>query len=277
MRSKLLFSVTALLSLSVLFSQPVMSTPVDLETKIKPMGPKWAIDLGRSITGIIQGIMNLSADGNAKAELIAVQEGTNQNADGSAGWEPNQIPTGTASGTAFQNDVYAYVKSEILDQTDLSKYPLLQSNLNAPKGEGNARTTCEKLGFSSENQMGTCMAVVDTFFADKGAENTQEYFNQIADQRQAYAEYVTARHIALGYNVQQRAITDLRKAAAAPVGSDNEIGEIAIDGQTLDEMLKITVADVALQIEMMEADAAAFLLQQPVEMMPEEKPEQTEG
>ena len=273
MRSKLLLSVASALCVCALLSLPVQATPTD-PIKIKPTGPRWAIDLGRSITGIIQGVLTLCGDGDAKAELIATQEATNENADGTAGDSTNTATltaTGTAAATALQNGVYSYIKSEILDQTDLSKYSVLQSNLSNPTNVGNSQATCDSLHFTGSSQK-TCMAIVNTFFADKGNENTREYKEQILNQRQAYAKQVTERHITIGYNTQQKVIDDLRAASKAPVSSDNEIGAIAIDGQTLDEMLKIVVADVALQIEMMEADAVAFLLQQPVEIMPKEKP-----
>ena len=270
MRLKLVFSAATLLGLSVGLVRFAGATPVDFPYKIKNWGPTYSIDLGRAVTGIVQGIIALTGDGAAKAELIAIQEQINENADGTAGWDT--IPTGMAEPTDLQNDVYSYVKRNILDQTDLSKYSVLQRNLSAPKGEGNARETCESLGFRQVRQKQTCMAVIDTFFADKGKYNTQKYQDKILSQRQAYAQKITERHIELGYNVQRRAITDLAAAARAPVSKDNEIAEIAVDGQTLDEMLKITVADLALQIEMMEADALNFMLQQPVEMMPSEKP-----
>ena len=275
MRSKLLYSVASALLACVLSSSPVGATEVPA-VFVKPTGPLWAIDLGRSVVGIIQGVLTLCGDGDAKAELIAVQEGTNENADGTAGCSANAATqaaaTGSAGATALQNGVYSYVQSEILNQTDLSKYDKLQSALTSPENVGNSQATCESLSFQSDKAKQTCMAIVNTFFADKGEENTQSYKETILAQRQEYAQKVTERHITLGYDVQQKVIADLQAASQAPVSSDNEIGAIAIDGQTLDEMLKIVVADVALQIEMMEADAVDFLMQQPVEIMPKEKP-----
>ena len=274
MKSKLFFSVASIIVCSVLFSHSAEATWI-APTGYKPKGPKWSIDLGRSITGIIQGVLTLCGDGDAKAELIAVQEGINENADGSAGWENvNEVSgstTGTVADTAMQSGVYGYVKSEIMDQTDLSKYAKLQENLQSPQNVGNSQATCESLNWNTDRAKQTCMAVVNTLFADKGDENTQDYLRQIEKQRQEYANIIAERMATLGYTAQEKVISDLQAASMAPVSSDNEVGSIAIDGQTLDEMLKITVADLALQVEMMEADAVAFLLQQPVEIMPEAK------
>lgn len=277
MKSKLLFSVASILCCSVLFSNFLWATPVPT-THYKPKGPKWSIDIGRSITGIIQGVLTLCGDGDAKAELIAVQEQINENADGSAGWENvNEVSgstTGTVADTALQSGLYGYVKSEIMDQTDLSKYGELQKNLQSPANVGNSQETCESLNWNSDRAKQTCMAVVNTFFADKGADNTQAYVEQIQKQRQEYANLIASRMVQLGYTAQQKVVSDLQAASLAPVSSDNEVGSIAIDAQTLDEMLKITVADLALQVEMMEADAMTFLMQQPVEIMPGKKESQ---
>ena len=274
MRSKLLFSVFGILCGTVVMASPAHSSPAEA-TFIKPAGAMFAIDLGRSVEGIVEGVINLCSDGDAKAELIATQENVNTNADGTAGWTTNAATqaAGQAAATALTNGVYDYVQSEVLSQTDLTKYADLQKDIASPKAEGNAKKTCESLKFTSDNTKNVCLAVVDTFFADKGEKgNTEEYKESRLKNRQNYAQMVAKRHIVLGYNVQQKVIQDLQAAAKAPVSSDNEIGAIAIDGQTLDEMLKVTVADVALQIEMMEADAVDFLLQQPAEMMPENRP-----
>ena len=161
----------------------------------------------------------------------------------------------------------------VLNQTDLARYSVLKEDLASPKAEGNAQATCESLHYTEDRPKQTCIAIVDTFFADKGDEgNTEEYKAKISQQRHEYAEEVTKYHTKLGYTVQQNVIADLKKASNAPVATDNEVSAIAIDGQTLDEMIKVTVADLALQIEMMEADAIAFLMQQPIEILPEQRP-----
>ena len=272
MRSKLLFSLASGLCLSVLFSSSANAFGVINPIQLAVLAPPKSIDLGRSITGIIQGVITFTGDGEAKAELIAVQQQANTNADGTGDWSPNPSATGDTKPTALTNGAYDYVKSEILDQTDLSKYRELQNNLSRPTNVGHSQETCRSLPFTTDRARQTCMAVVNTFFADKGEENDASYENQIQRQRQEYANTIAPRFVTLGYTVQQKIIRDLSAAAQAPVAGNNEIASIANDGQTLDEMLKITVADLALQIEMMEADAMAFLLQQPVQIMPPENP-----
>ena len=180
MRSKLLFSVANILCISALLlnTNPASATFVTAH-KFKPKGAKFAVDLGRSLMGIVQGIITLTSDGESKAELIAIQSGTNANADGTIDETANTtvqsqtttteaLPTGTAGATALTNGVYDYVRSAILSPTDISIYSVLQQNLNAPQAVGNAAATCDSLGFTSDRATQTCIAVVNTFFADKG-------------------------------------------------------------------------------------------------------------
>ncbi|MBE6446575.1 MAG: hypothetical protein E7021_04150 [Alphaproteobacteria bacterium] len=268
MRSKLLISATTLLSFCVLFplSLNAGGTPF-----IFPAPPPVASDLGRSITGIVQGVLTLTQDGDSKAELMVVQEQINTNADGTGDDTPNPCSDGSVTQTPLENTAYDYIKAQILDRTDLTTYGKLQTALSSSSKGAHAVSVCEELNWKAGGKgKETCQAVVDTFFTKTGA--TDREMEKIQSQRQAYASTVVPRFITLGYETQQKLKADLQAAAVAPVAADNEIASIANDGQTLDEMLKITVADLALQVEMMEADAMGFMLQQPVAMMPKEKP-----
>ena len=145
MRSKLLFSLASGLCLSVLFSSSANAFGVINPIQLAVLAPPKSIDLGRSITGIIQGVITLTGDGEAKAELIAVQQQANTNADGTGDWSPNPSATGSTTATALTNGAYDYVKSEILNQTDLSKYKKLQDNLSRPTNVGHSQETCRSL------------------------------------------------------------------------------------------------------------------------------------
>lgn len=269
MRSKLLISATTLLSFCVLFSSSVKASGT-ICILPKP-SPAFSKDLGRSVTGIFQGILTLTQDGESKAELMAVQEQINNNADGTGDDTPNPCSDGSVTQTALKNGAYDYVKKQILDRTDLTTYGKLQTALSGSSKGAHAVSVCEELNWKAGGKgKETCQAVVDTFFTKTGA--TDREMETIQSQRQAYASTVVPRFITLGYETQQKLKADLQAAAVAPVAADNEIASIANDGQTLDEMLKITVADLALQVEMMEADAMGFMLQQPVAIMPKEKP-----
>ncbi len=273
MRSKLLISAMTLFGMTVFVatSGNAFYAPPPLVMINKGMAPIKSVDVGRSVTGILQGVLVATQDGESKAQLIAVQEQINKNADGTGDETPNACSDGNLPEKSLKNGAYDYIKAQILDKTDLTTYGKLQTALSGSSKGAHAVSVCGELNWK-EGGKGeeTCQAVVDTFFAPTGA--TDREMERIQSQRQEYASTVVPRFIKLGYETQRKLKTDLQAAAIAPVSADNEIASIANDGQTLDEMLKITVADLALQVEMMEADAISFLLQQPVAMMPEEKP-----
>lgn len=270
MRSKLLFSVTTLLGCCIFYSSSALAFGAINPALVMPMAPPKSMDIGRSVTGILQGILTMTQDGEVKADLIAVQTNINTNADGTGDWELNPNAKGSVTQTPLQNGAYDYIKTQLLDKTDLSSYKTLQTALSNSEYQGHSLATCETLGWQTDNAKQTCAAIVNTFFTPFDDTDTNKVKAQ--KQRQEYANQVSPRFIRLAYETQQKLIKDLEAASSAPVASENEVGSIANDGQTLDEMIKITVADLALQVEMMEADAMAFLLQQPVGIMPSEKP-----
>ena len=75
----------------------------------------------------------------------------------------------------------------------------------------------------------------------------------------------------MAYKVKGYIQNDLSAITSAAVSGDGELGSIAVDAQTLEQMVKMELVDLALQIEMMEADAIQFLMHQPIELMSETK------
>ena len=286
MKSKLFLSVAGVVCASVLWAQSAGATGVPAE-HLKLTGPMWGVDFGRSIVNIVKGIMEMTGDGEERAQVIAVQEGSNANAGATSAQavQEETMPTtknDVNAETAFKADAYTYVKGELLDKYGagfISQYEDLQKNLTQRKANSTAEAICgtgqNGLGYTAGEEgvgaVDVCRAVVDTFFAS-GQNVTQQEISDLLAQRQAYVDLVGKNHVTIGTTVQQKLITDLQAASEAPLSVGNEVGAIAVDGQTLDEMIKLTVADLALQVEMMEADAMEFMLQQPVQIMSEQKP-----
>lgn len=255
MKKSLMFCCAGIFAASLSVSNPGHAVPgiPFLNPLDAGASPTFQIDYGRSITGIITGVINLCNDGEQKAQLIATQEETNKQADGTEDASANSASqqassgSGSASETAFSSGAYNYIKDKVW------KKPYHYGALKQELGESPSKEKSKE-------------AVMKVFFAPAGSETT--YKERIYTQRQVYAETMTDFHIKLGNDIQKNIVADLRAAGSAPVSSDNEVGSLAIDAQTLDEMIKITLADLTLQIELMEADAMAFMLHQPVELLP---------
>ena len=230
--------------------------------------PYWVTDWGRSIVGIITGVMELSNDGEDKAQIIATQEETNKNACGSSGsadstdTSSGTMNLGSAGASGFSGSAFDYINTTLLS-TGIGNvgYQPLKNALSAAKGDATLRADIRE-------------AVLKNFFADptKSEESTSEYKNAIKDARNAYVQEASARHVNLGYRIKGHIQNDLSVISSLPVTGDGELGAIAVDAHTLEQMVKMELVDLALQIEMMEADAIRFLIQQPVEIMSETKP-----
>lgn len=237
--------------------------------------PRIVYDPFRNVIGVIASIISLCNDGEPKAELIAVQERMDGSACGDVApeagesncyWHGSHNEDGGCvcdlgytgefcqeedtriDDNAFRGSAYTYVKAQLLDKNTLSNYQPLQSHLG---------------GSGADFQQ----AIISTFFAPSDANTATEA--EYARRRQEYGELITTQHVVWGSQVQQRLVRDIQSAGTAPVTSVTEVGNIAIDGRTLDEMIKLEIVDIAMQIELMEEDAMRYMLHQPVKLLTE--------
>ena len=219
-----------------------------------------AQDFGRSIVGLISSIIGLCGEGESKAQLIATQEQNNRNTSGAGGsvdstdTSSGKLSPGTAGESEFSGSAFNYVNENILSKEggfgNIAYDPLknvLSDNKDTQTLRSDIRT-----------------AVLKTFFADptKTEESTTEYMNKIKAERNAYVQEASSRHVTLGYRVKGYIQNDLAVISSVPVTGDGELGAVAVDAHTLEQMVKMELVDLALQIEMMEADAIQFLIQQ---------------
>lgn len=277
MKKRLLLSGAII---GILFGSMFSYADTALECKYQPRPGMTgrAQDFGRTITGLITSIINLCGDGEAKAQLIATQEENNKNASGSGG---SSGSTDTSSGSLSDDDTSesdSGAGSAGASEFSGSAYGYINTNLLS-KGIGNItyeplKTALTSAGESATLRQNLRSAVLENFFADptKSEQSTTEYKNKIRKQRYAYIKEAAGRHVTLGYHVKGHIQSDLSVISSVAITGDGELGAIAVDSHTLEQMVKIALVDLALQIEMMEADAIHFLMQQPVELLSETKP-----
>ena len=224
----------------------------------------------------------MGGDGEAKAQLIATQEEENKNANGgggSAGSTDTSDSLGSAvdsSSTTDNSDSgsNASSDSEASGPTQLSgsAFDYVQSTLF--KKGGNVGYAPVKTAISSGDRQSIRNAVLATFFIDPTNAEQATSANQMNARRQrdAYVQEASARHITLASRVKGHIQNDLSAISSAPLAGDGEVGGIAVDTHTLEQAIKMEMVDLALQIEMMEADAIQFMMDQPVALMGETKP-----
>ena len=216
------------------------------------------LDVGRVVTNIVQSVIALCGDGEAKAQLIATQEENNQNASGEGGTTTTTNTSlgslteniGSAGDSEFSGSAFEYVDTVLLSKGGNVGYAPIKGVLGADRDAITSKIKQE-------------------FFATKG--KSTDYQNKIRKKRSEYVQEAAGRHVSLGYQVKGYIQNDLSVISSVELTGDGELGAIAVDAHTLEQMVKIGLVDLALQIEMMEADAIQFLMHQPVTLMSETK------
>ena len=256
------------LAYSMAYSVEVKAAACVIPPVIMP-APYWTTDPGRAIPGLIAGIIALTGDGESKAQLIATQEENNQNTSGSSGSADGTDTSsgdmtdtlGSAGSSEFSGSAFDYVNANLLTKEGNVGYKPLKTALASSSETNTLRSNIRK-------------AVLDEFFADttKEDQKTTEYQEKIRKQRNSYFQEAAGRHVTLGYRVKGHIQNDLSVISSVALSGDGELGAIAVDSHTLEQMVKMELVDLALQLEMMEADAIQFLIHQPVVLMSETKP-----
>ena len=232
------------------------------------------MDWGRGINGITTAIINSIGDGESGAKLIAKQEEDNEKAGSGSGsggggssgdGEATETESEAPGASEFLGSAYSYVKSEILSKEgDIGYVPLKRAVASASAGSV---------------RQNIYQAVIDNFFVDmtKANQKTAEYQTQISNQRQEYVEESTKRHMTHAYKVRGFIQNDLQAVPSAALSAGSELASLAINGHTLEEMVKMELVDLAMQIELMEADAIQLLMEYQSPILLAATKEQTYG
>ena len=239
-------------------------------------------DLGRSIMGIVEGIMKLCGEGESKAQLIATQEEVNKNACGGGGSSGTTDTSQGVLGTEGSSAIESLLGTGSAGESEFSGLAFDYTNENLLQNNGNVGYSGLKsvmsLSGDSDGARGNIkQKILEEFFADptKSEESTREYQEKVLNKRKEYVREASRRHITLAYRVKENIQGDLAAITSAGVSGDGDLGSIAVDSHTLEQMIKVALVDLAIQIEMMEADAIQFLIHQPVVLMSETKPSAT--
>lgn len=174
-------------------------------------------------------------------EVGALQEGDNS----------YQVPegTGTASKAGdIPTESFEYVKKNILDASKMTPYTPLNDKVKAG-GDMVA-------------------AVKELFFIENESDATDEKRAEIKKHRDEYLTALGKTYVKLAYETQQKLIKDF-EGVGSDINGDGVIGTISGGDVTWQAVNRALIADIALQIELMELDAARFLSVQPYVIMSE--------
>lgn len=212
------------------------------------VNPNLTSDNIRSLVTSVESLLVSASEPNMEATLNVTQEETAASLDGD---ESYKTDTGTGeAGSGLSTITYDYINTTILKGSSKTPYTPLNNKLS-----------------SSDLKS----VVKEMFFIADEKSATEEKQAEILQNRTDYLTEISKYYVRLAYNVQQKLISDM-DSISADVNGNGSIGATAGADQTWHAINRALIADVALQIQLMELDAAKFLSIQPLVLMSEKAP-----
>lgn len=238
-------------AIELCFSTAIAQTP-PIPTPNPTINPLAMSDSIRGAIGNIMSLIKVGPEPETGAVLNAHQEEVGALEDGDESYRVDE-GTGSADGAGDLGiSAYEYMKEKVF--TNSKKTPYAPLN--------------QKLTDGADMKQ----VVKDMFFIEKEEDNTEAKQQEVVANRTAYLTTVGKEYTELAYNVQQKIIDDM-SAVGADINGNGSIGAVAGMDQTWKAVNKALIADIGMQIQLMELDAAKFLSVQPIMIMSEERPE----
>lgn len=215
------------------------------------VNPVMIVDPVRSLISWILKMLHVTEDPLLGAWLDVVQQEVDALVSGDESYLVDQ-GTGSAA-PAVPTEAYDYVNENILASSQKTPYEPLNSRIS-PDGDMEA-------------------VVKELFFAENTDENplTEAKRKEVEKRRTAYLTALAKHYIQTAYEVQQKVMENM-DSVGSDINANGSIGSVSGIDQTWKAVNKTLIADIGLQIELMELDAARFLGVQPIELMTETKP-----
>ena len=209
--------------------------------------PWMIVDPVRTLVGIVLTILKAGEDPLLGAWLNVIQEEVDALVSGDESYVVDE-GTGTAAG-AVPTEAYDYVSESVLSGKGTPYEPL-----NSKIGGGNLENDIKSL-----------------FFLEKKDMADEEKVKEVEKRRNEYLTTLSKEYIKIAYEVQQKVSANM-DSLKTDINGNGSIGAVSGIDQTWKAVNKTLIADIALQIQLMELDAARFLSAQPLELMSEKQP-----
>ena len=234
------------------------------------MAPWSVTDPIRNTTGAVLSLYSLSQDPKQVAKIIGHQEETEAELGGGGEEESEdegedeeessneEVEEGSGSSAGDMDiSAYTYVKEKIFDKNMYSPYSKLNGKVKPVLGTSGANSRLREI-------------ILEEFYIENPSDNTIENRKKIQRNRDDYLRTLGREYTRLSNTVQSKLADDL-SAVVSELNGDGSIGIVSGTDQSWKAVNKALIVDLALQIEMMELEAARFLSVQPISLI--EKPE----
>ncbi len=252
MKSFMFRFLIALGCLSSVYVSDVWGADLPPKTmKVVPDKVSDPVSITDSVRNTGSALLNLLALGEEPemgARLNVTQADVGALVDGTTSYvsEPG---TGKPDSGTMPLDTYTYLHNTYL--TDKIKTPY--SPLN------------KKLTDSADMEQ----VVKEMFFLENNADATEEKQEAIRKEREKYLTKIAKEYVKTAYTVQEKLIEDMN-VVSSDINGDGSIGATSGTDQTWKAINRALMADIVMQIQLMELDAAKFLSVQPILLMTEE-------
>ncbi|MBP5343571.1 MAG: hypothetical protein J6Y85_00635 [Alphaproteobacteria bacterium] len=231
---------------------------------------------GDSVTSLIGTVASLIAsfsEPEMGATVIVTQEEADALGAGSEKYVKAEM-SGSATSQGFSTTAYDYVRQNIFEGG--ASMVINDSNDDSDDTEilkftGAKRSAWPYLNNRIDNLMtvdDTAKFVKETFFVEDNDQLTQAKIDKAKRNRTQYLQAIGSEYSLLAQEVQRRLIPDLESVNTAPFNGDGLIGAVTGMDQTWLAATRALMADIALQLQLLEVDAAMFLQLQPIEIIP---------
>ncbi len=222
-------------------------------------GPMVIGDSIRGITGSVVGLLKVGEMPETGADInvyqgwaSALQEGENR---------LEELGKGEfTDATAIPTPAFDLVNKKVLD-------PAKSSGFGTPYKPLNDKI--KKKGADIEK------VVKEMFFTDGTTAGTQKTVEELEAEaqrrRQEYLITIGKEYTRLAYGVHEALTDEMTAAISTPVYANGSNGAISGADVTWKAINRALIADIAMQIQLMELDAAKFLAVQPIELMPDKE------
>ena len=223
-----------------------------------PANPVIVNDPVRTLMNVVIQFLALAENPQYGAVFNVIQEEVagyvgGEGEGGGAGGESAGSPA-----TEVPAPAYDYVKANVLSSDKITPYAPLR-NAVAGKGGEAIKNEIKKMFFWNTNQGARPL--------------TEEKRTELLGKRTAYLTTIGKEYTKMAYEVQQKVMENM-DSMSADIGGAGTLGEVSALDQTWRSINKTLIADIALQIQLMELDAARFLSIQPVEILEETQKQQ---
>ena len=216
------------------------------------VNPAKMSDSFRALVGSILNLLKLGEEPEIGAVLNVTQEEVDALVAGDETYEED-VGTGEA-GPGLATPTFDYINTNVLTNKLKTPYEPLNRKLSG-------KADYKKI-------------VKEMFFIATDKEATEKKQQEVLSTRTAYMTELGKSYTRLAYNVHQQLIDDMT-SISADINGNGSIGATAGMDQTWHAINRALIADIALQIQLMELDAVKFLSVQPLVLMTETQPSST--